>query len=363
MNISTMSNRQCAPVPRRAARRTALLALLAAALFVVGCARKPPAIEPGCEAPLTSTTFSFDQGTYPSELDLFSKYRIAPGDILDVIFQIRRQKVDRFPITLYHTIRVQFVDMPQLSETQEVLPNGTIILPYVGEVKVLGKTPKELQEELTERYSDQLRDPQLYVTVQNFNARIDQLREDLMTAPRGLSKLVTVRPDGYAMFPLIGEMLVARETLTRVNEMIQKRYEDYLPGLKADLFLHEQSGSVIYVLGQVREPGAYEIKKPVTALQSVALAGGYTPQAELRSVIVFRQHEERRIARSLNLKDVTGVKRDSAFFYLRPDDIVYLPETRISTLAQLMRDIADITMFEGWSYGIGDQVDWVGPNN
>lgn len=340
--------------------------MVAAALAVLGvlcgCRSHQPSIAPDCEVPLTSTTFSFDQGTYPSELDLFNKYRIAPGDILDVIFQIRRQKVKHFPITLYHTINVKFVDMPQLNETQEVLPNGTIVLPYLGEVYVLGKTPKELRQELIRMYSKELRNPELYVTVQNFNARIDQLRADLMTAPRGLSKLVTVRPDGYAMFPLIGEVLVARETLSNVNQMIQVKYEEYLPGLKADLFLHEQAGSVVYVVGEVLDAGAYEIQKPVTVLQAIALAGGYSRQAELRNVIVFRQHEERRIARALNLKEVTGVRRDSAFFYLRPDDIVYLPRTRVATLAQLMREIADIAMFDGWGYGIGDNVDWVGPN-
>ena len=88
-----------------------------------------------------------------------------------------------------------------------------------------------------------------------------------------------------------------------------------------------------------------------------------TNEAELENIIVFRKHEERRIARSINLENVSQVQRGSAFFYLRPDDIVYVPRTRIASLAQLMRQVSDITMFNGWSFGISDEVDWLGPND
>lgn len=327
----------------------------------IGCSA-PRSVAPDYEAPVDRTTFSFDQGTYPSNLDLFAKYRVSPGDVLDVLFQIQQQQVDKFPITLYHTVSVKFVHLPNLNETQQVLPNGNIALPYLGEVRVVDKTPEQLRKELTGKYSNILRDPELYVTIPEFNERVKQLRNDLHTSPRGLSKLITVRPDGYVTFPLIGEHLVAQKTIGDITDIIEKEYGNYLPGMKVDLFLHEQSGSVIYLVGEVRASGAYEIRQPVTILQALSLAGGYTPTAELRNVIVFRQHEKKRMARSLNLKEVIDVERDSSFFYLRPNDIVYVPKTRIANLAQLMQQISQIALFRGWSYGLGEEVDWIGPN-
>ncbi len=346
-----------------ASRADRLLALLLLAggivLGATGC--KTGNISPESEVPFARTTFSFDQGIYPSDLDLFPKYTISPGDVLDVLFQIQRNQVERFPITLYHTISVKFVDLPNLNEVQDVLPDGTIMLPYLGAVYVLDKTATELTDELKEKYSGVLRDPELYVTILNFNARIEQLRRDLHTAPRGLSKLVTVRPDGYAAFPLIGEYLVAKKSINQVNAEVQEAYEKFLPGMNINLFLHEQAGSVVYLTGEVAEPGAYEMRKPITVLQAMALGGGFTHEAELRNVVVFRLHEQKRIARSLNVSDLTTTQRDAAFFYLRPDDIIFIPRTRIASLAQLMQQIADIALFRGWSasYSLGESVNFI----
>ena len=335
------------PVPARTGAVLLLLTLLTLCITTHGCS--PKSIRKDYEIPLEGTTFSFDQGTYPSQLGLFPQYHIGPGDVLDVLVQIQRQKTDTFPITLYHTVSVNFVDVPELNQTQEVLPNGKIMLPYVGGVEVLGKTPEELQAALKREYASVLREPEIYVTLPDFNARIEQLRRDLHTAPRGLSKLVNVRPDGHATFPLIGEFLVAGKSIEKANEMIQDAYADYLPGMRVDLFLHERSGSVVYMVGQLDKPGTYEISQPITVLQAITMAGGYTNEAELRNVIVFREHEERRIARSVNLKKLLKGNRKSSVFFVKPEDIVFVPRTRIASLAQLMREISDIALFRGWS--------------
>ena len=335
----------------------AIILILSSLLFALfGCSMHADLPE-DCEVPVQTTTFSFDKGTYPADLGLFSSYRISPGDVLDVLYQIKREKLEKFRITLYHTVSVKFVDAPQLNETQEVLPNGTIVLPFVGETPVLGKTVSELTRDLMERYSKILRDPELYVTVPEFDKRVKQLREDLHTSPRGQSKLVTVRPDGHVTFPLIGEFLVASKTVVEVIEIIQGAYEDYLPGMKVDLFVHQPASSVVYVLGEVNEPGARTIMRPINSLEAIALAGGHTSKAELDSVIVFRKHEMKFIASRLDLKNLLSLKDQSMFFYLRPDDIIYIPKRTITTLAELMRDIADIAFFRGWGISFRNYID------
>ena len=332
--------------------------LFVAVPIFFGCSQnaKLPA---DCEVPFGRTTFSFDQGTYPSDLNLFLEYRISPGDVLDVFYQIMRIKKENLKIDLYHTVAIKFVDVPELNEEQEVLPDGTIVLPYIGQVPVVGKTIGELTQELRNGYSRVLRDPELYVTIPNFYARIEQLRHDLHTAPRGLSKLITVRPDGHVTFPLIGDYLVANKTIQQVIDMTQKDYNDFLPGMKVDVFLHSQTGSVIYVLGEVERPGAYKILRPINCLEAMTIAGGYTYKAELRTVIAFRKHEKKIIARSLNLQDIFMLKDQSSFFYLGPDDILFVPKTRIASLSELMLQIANIALFDGWSYGIGEGVNFI----
>jgi len=320
-------------------------------LLIVGCGttREKPV---GSEINLDKTTFFSKQNAYP--FDLFPDYRIVPGDVLDVLFQIRTWiETEEFRLAIDHEISVKFIYSPELNETQRVRPDGKISLPYIGEIRVIGKTVSELSKELKDRYAKILKNPELYILVPDFRSRIQELKRDLHTAPRGLSRLVTVRPDGYVTFPMLGDVFVAHKTIPDVSKIMNEMYDKILPGLHVDLFLERHSGSLIYVAGQISKPGAYSIIKPISILEALALAGSYLPGAELNNVIVIRKHGSKLVATRVNVLDVLDLKSRSQLFYLQPDDIVYVPRTRIVKIAEIMRNIADILMFRGWGLGLG----------
>lgn len=326
--------------------------ILLITIATIGCHRGKPAYPPGVEVPIERNTFSFDQGVYPSELDLFQEYRISPGDVLDVLFQIHSWSPAKdFKIDMGYTVNVKFLGTPELDQVQTVLPDGTIVLPYIGKILVTGKTIEALTEELKERYKSILRRPEIYVVVPEFQTRIKELKADLHTAPRGLSRLVTVRPDGYVTFPLIGDVFAAHRTIPELNKILNEKYDRVLAGLHVDLFLEKTSGSIVYVLGEVYKPGGYSIAKPISVLEAIALAGSFTDKACLDSIAIFRKHERKIVARVLDLTKVFSLSQDSEFFYLRPDDVIYVPKRSVSTLAQLIGEVSDIMLFKGWSWG------------
>ena len=89
------------------------------------------------------TTFPFDQEESP--YDIFTEYLLAPGDVLDVLYQIKTwQEQDEFFLAVDHTVAVKFANLPELNEEQFVRPDGTISLPYIGQVYVVGKTVEQL---------------------------------------------------------------------------------------------------------------------------------------------------------------------------------------------------------------------------
>jgi polysaccharide export outer membrane protein len=63
------------------------------------------------------------------------------------------------------TIQVWLWQEPELGTTATVRPDGRISLPLLHEIEVTGKTPIELQDELTERYKEFLGDPVVTVIV------------------------------------------------------------------------------------------------------------------------------------------------------------------------------------------------------
>lgn len=329
---------------------------LSVLFLLVGCAstqssENSTAIIAGPETTFERTTLSKSEAEYP--FNIFPRYRLAASDVLDVLFQIRTwTKRDEFLLQVDHVINVKSPSTPELDEQQQVRPDGTITLPYIGEKYVVGKTVAELTKELRQDFSTILQEPDIYVVVPDFRASIKELKTDLHTAPRGLSRLVTIRPDGYVTFPMVGEMYVVGKTITEVNKDLNVEYEKILEGLHCDLFLEKHSGAMVYVAGEVVNPGAYKINKPITVIEAITMAGGNLNSAQLKSVVVARKTPTKVIATKINIKDTLALKPGSRFVYLQPDDIVYVPKTAIHSAAEVANAFASMLLFRGWNLGV-----------
>ena len=317
----------------------------------------------GEERAVPSTTFSFDKDSYPGPEYLFPLYTIQPGDVMDVLFQVRSWEQEQtFAVGVGDLVSVKFVNAPELNEEQTIQPDGNISLPYLGRVHVAGKTTDEITRMLTERYRHYLNAPDLWITVPEYRAHIQELKKDLHTASRGLSRLVTVRPDGYCTFPLIGDQHIAGKSVPDVNKQMNTLYDGYLPGLHVDLFLHQTAGTVIYVLGWVNEPGSYQISKPISIMQALSLAKGQNDESDLSNVVIFRRHKDQLYGTRVDVDTMMNLHTGGKFFWLKGDDIVYVPRRGLSEWAQVMREVADVVFFRGWHLSgtlfKGSLVDW-----
>ena len=318
----------------------------AASLLAAGCT-KPVDIETGTTQTLPRQTMPVGEIYHP--FDLFKAYHIAPGDVLDVLFQIQTwQEKDEFKLAADQQISVYFENTPELNVTQKIRPDGTISLPHIGRLHATGITVDELTQRLEKRYATILQIPDLYIVISDFRTAIKELKEDLHTAPRGLSRLVTVRPDGYVTFPMVGDLFVAGKSIPEVTQALNDRYAAIVEGLHCDLFLERHSGSLIYIAGQVKAPGAYKIIRPISVFQALTLAGDVTPAAQLDSVIIARKHEGKMVATRLDLTRLLRLAKGAHLTYLQPEDLIFVPQTRISKAAQIAEYIKQITFFNGW---------------
>jgi len=281
------------------------------------------------------------------------------------------------PIAAGQILTLKFVKLPNLNETQTVRPDGTVSLPYLGVVTVAGKTVAKLTLELTTRYKKHLESPELYVmlsfprsprqpneqqkkrlvrelfvVVQEFRSAINEFKRDLHTAPRGLSRLVRVRPDGFVTFPLLGDIFVAGKTIPAINKQLNKQYEAKLAGLSVDLFLEKHTGAAIYITGEVYKPGAYLISNPTPVINALALGGGAKYEAALDRIVVVRRSGGKIRAVTIDSGKVFGVESGAALFYLQPDDIVYVPPRGMVNAARKATEIAGAIFFRGWGVSL-----------
>jgi protein involved in polysaccharide export with SLBB domain len=70
------------------------------------------------------------------------------------------------------TLNVKFFYTSELNEQATVRPDGRIMLQLVGDVRVAGRTPKEVSQDLRERYANYLAKPDVAVMMTGFASQV-----------------------------------------------------------------------------------------------------------------------------------------------------------------------------------------------
>jgi polysaccharide export outer membrane protein len=104
----------------------------------------------------------------------------------------------------------------------------------------------------------------------------------------GLSGKFTVDSDGTITMPLIGRFAVNGLTTREIEEGLVKALQpEWLKNAQVSVEIATFRSRSIYVLGEVRTPGRYNIEGPMTLLEVIANAGSTTPAAS-NTIIVQR---------------------------------------------------------------------------
>jgi len=87
-------------------------------------------------------------------------------------------------------------------------------------------------------------------------------------------------------------------------------------------------GNTFYVMGEVRKPGAYQLDQATTAIQAVAMAGGFTERAAPNRTKVIRTLPDgRQETFVIDLNDVIKRGRKDKDLPLSASDVIVVPES------------------------------------
>ncbi|MEQ1761691.1 MAG: polysaccharide biosynthesis/export family protein [Pyrinomonadaceae bacterium] len=252
-------------------------------------------------------------------------------------------------------LQVMVVKQPLLStDNVRVANDGTIQLPMIESgVAAACLTETELSAAILAKYKKYLLDPQVYVSVKEYNANPVALigavvapgRFQLQRPTRLLELLTRVNGPAQNAGKTVQIFRGPAEnrcdhdpTLTNAAEgdqdIIWLSLADVLKGdEKGNPFL--QAGDIVripeaelqqaFVLGNVRSAVTINLKEPITLSKAIALAGGVAPGANTSKVKISRQ-EPNSLAKTemiVSLKDIE--KRIQDDILLKPDDIVDVP--------------------------------------
>lgn len=263
----------------------------------------------------------------PSSADNW-QYLVGVGDILS--------------ITVWDHPELTLPAGPERSQVESgstVMADGMIFYPYIKEVRAAGRSVGAIQQELTQKLTEYIPDPQIEVKVAAFNSqkivvtgevvrpgtqKITNLPISLIEAVNGAgglapladSRQVTVQRDGKSYHVDLWSFLSNGNA--RNNPVLRGGDIVNLPA---------QENNVAYILGQITQPGSVDLGlNGVNLTEAITLQGGLSEDtADAQGIFVFRNKARVAGFDVFQLDATTPLAFVLATgFTLHPQDVVYI---------------------------------------
>lgn len=134
-----------------------------------------------------------------------------------------------------------------------------------------------------------------------------------------------IRPDGKVSLPTVGDVHAAGRSISSLQQTLQSLYQPHLQDSEVSVSL-EQAAAAVYVSGEVLRPGKVSFDRPMTALEAIMEAGGFSKFADPKRVILIRRRDDQQQRYVLNLND-TLAGAESRPFDVRPYDVIYVSQS------------------------------------
>ncbi len=156
---------------------------------------------------------------------------------------------------------------------------------------------------------------------------------------------VTVQPDGF--IALKGATSVFAEGLSfpELTTAIVQAYA-FMLDPEVSVTLKDFEKPFFLAGGQLGRPGKYELRSPTTVTGAIAIAGGLNEQAKHSQVVLFRRVREGFVeAHVLNVKVMLSSRNLNEDIELKPGDMLFVPQNRISKFRRYLPTSSLSTFF------------------
>jgi polysaccharide export outer membrane protein len=152
------------------------------------------------------------------------------------------------------------------------------------------------------------------------------------------NQTLIVQPDGFISLREIGDVHVSGLTLPEVQQLLQTKYSAILKQPAISVIARDLEKSYFIATGEVARPGKYELRGQITVTEAIAIAGGMAPdRAKHSEVVLFRrQGDGLAPGKVVNVKDMLKKKDLREDVYLKPGDLIFVPQNAWSKARQLI---------------------------
>ncbi|PYP13411.1 MAG: hypothetical protein DMD54_16805, partial [Gemmatimonadetes bacterium] len=166
----------------------------------------------------------------------------------------------------------------------------------------------------------------------------------ILTGDVELAYTLQVTREGFVFIPQAGQVFVSNLTLDQLRDVLFARLGRVYSGIKRganattrfNISVANVRANQIFVVGEVAQPGAYQISSLGTVLTALYAAGGLTDRANMRRIEVQRLGKA---VASLDLYDYLLRGDTRSDIRLETGDVVFVPvhDTRVQISGAVIR--------------------------
>ena len=263
-----------------------------------------------------------------------NQYIIGPGDVLSLTVWGR----------------------PDASAPRMIVgPDGIISVPRIGFINTKGRTRESVAEEIKAKFLAYYSNPEISFGIDEYHnnkafvlGRVENPGVVTFPGEGTLLEALSIA-GGYSTeaentYLTKCSIIRGNDTIIWIdlNELLQNGNMALNARIMNNdvIFIPESQSELVYVMGEVETPGAYNMTGRLTLLDSLMMAGGPTDDAKDSKLYLIRKTKENQgQVREIDLKHLLESADFSKNYIMKDNDILYVSEKRISRFNYALQKI------------------------
>ena len=251
------------------------------------------------------------------------------------------------------TVEVSVFGQEELRMEATVSSTGRLPYYLIGDVEAAGLTQFQLRDQIQAELRRYIKDPKVVVRITEYkshkvfvlgqvkNPGVYRMKNDY-TLLEAISSAGGITPDAY----LGGAYLVRDGEILLVNffDLIKRgNTEENIPLASRDIiYIPDRNDHKVYVLGEVNRQAAIPIEEGLTLIRAITEAGGFTHDANKKSILVLRGNLCEPEIMAVDAKRILSEADPVANIPVQHGDIVYVPSSTIADVERFAIRLSNI---------------------
>lgn len=251
---------------------------------------------PGLAAQITQRIQQ--SGMTPDQIRALLQSKGYPSTLLDAYMPGATQKAGAAPLQpgAAELSAIQALGLPPIGVTVQSLPLDTglihAVTPQAQQPESLAVFGVDVFKRTTTQFLPMLTGP----VPADYKLQPGDNLVLILTGDVQNAYPLQVTREGFILIPQVGQVYVSGLTLDQLRDLLYTRLGRVYSGVKHgptatthfDISVASVGAAQVYVVGEVNQPGAYQVSALGTVLTALYAAGGVTNRADVRDILVRR---------------------------------------------------------------------------